>query len=183
MEKQVVLVKRDIKVITIPYGTKITLYAGSQVIVAQGFGGSYTVLTDQGMMVRVEAKDADAIGETPIVPQPTQSAPTGPFDEKLVWEQLKTVYDPEIPVNIVDLGLIYHCEAKPVPGDDQGKRVEIKMTMTAPGCGMGEVLKQDVERKISGLPGVREVSVEVVFDPPWDLSRMSESARLQLGLM
>lgn len=182
MEKQVVLVKRDIEVITIPYGTKMTLYAGSQVIVAQGFGGTYTVLTDQGTMVRVEPKDADAIGETAAAPQPTPAAASGPYDEKLVWEQLKTVYDPEIPVNIVDLGLVYECEAKPVPGEE-GRRVEIKMTMTAPGCGMGEVLKQDVERKVSGLPGVREVHVEVVFDPPWNLSRMSESARLQLGLM
>jgi probable FeS assembly SUF system protein SufT len=181
-EKQLVLVKRDIEVITIPYGTKMTLYAGSQVMVAQAFGGTYTVLTDQGTMVRVEAKDADAIGETASAPQPAAAAPSGPFDEKQVWDQLKTVYDPEIPVNIVDLGLIYQCEATPAAGGE-GKRLEIKMTMTAPGCGMGEVLKQDVERKLGGVPGVREVSVEVVFDPPWDMGRMSEAARLQLGLM
>jgi probable FeS assembly SUF system protein SufT len=181
-EKHFVLVKRDIEVITIPYGTKMTLYAGSQVMVAQAFGGTYTVLTDQGTMVRVESKDADAIGETAPAAPPSSSAASGVFDEKLVWEQLRTVYDPEIPVNIVDLGLIYQCEAKPATSGE-GKRLEIKMSMTAPGCGMGEVLKQDVERKLATLPGVREVSVEVVFEPPWDMSRMSEAARLQLGLM
>jgi probable FeS assembly SUF system protein SufT len=104
----------------------------------------------------------------------------GPFQEKMVWDQLKTVYDPEIPVNIVDLGLIYECK---ITSDDQGsKRLEVKMSMTAPGCGMGNVLKADVERKLRQLPEVKEVSVEVVFDPPWHPGLMSEAARLQVGL-
>ena len=105
----------------------------------------------------------------------------GPFDEQRVWEQLKTVFDPEIPVNLVELGLIYRCEA--VPLAEGGHRVEIDMSMTAPGCGMGDVLKEGVRRKIQGLPGVQEVRVEVVWDPPWDPSRMSDAARLQLGWM
>ncbi|TMA36757.1 MAG: DUF59 domain-containing protein, partial [Deltaproteobacteria bacterium] len=98
-----------------------------------------------------------------------------------VWEQLRTVFDPEIPVNLVDLGLIYRCEAVPLP--DGGQRVEIAMSMTAPGCGMGDVLKEDVRRKVQSVPGVREVQVEVVWDPPWDAGRMSDAAKLQLGWM
>ena len=183
MAGEVVLVRRDLEVITILYGTRMTLPAGSQVRVAQAFGGNYTVVTDQGVMVRVNAPDADAIGqfaETPAA-SPADSQASGPFEEKQVWEQLKAVYDPEIPVNIVDLGLVYRCEAKPLPSGAQ--RVEIAMTMTAPGCGMGEVLKQDVERRVGSVPGVGEVQVDVVFDPPWDMSRLSEAAKLQLGLM
>jgi probable FeS assembly SUF system protein SufT len=180
MPGEIVLVKRDIEVITIPYGTPMTLPAGSQVRVAQAFGGTYTVVTDQGNMVRVEARDADAIGETAAAPGAPGGTPAE-FSEKAVWDQLKTVYDPEIPVNIVDLGLVYQCDVAALP--DDRKKIDIKMTMTAPGCGMGEVLKQDVERKLGALAGVAEVRVEVVFDPPWDMSRLSDAAKLQLGLM
>jgi len=158
----------------------MSLPSGTQVRVAQAVGGNYTVVTDQGVMCRVDAQDADAIGETPLSAVPTAPDRNAPFDEKRVWEQLRTVYDPEIPVNIVDLGLVYECKAKPVA--DGGQRVEIKMTMTAPGCGMGEVLKRDVEQKVERVPGVREVCVEVVFEPQWNLGMMSEAARLQLGL-
>src|SRR5512146_1936502 len=168
MPGEIVLVKRDIDVITIPYGTRITLPAGSQIRVAQAFGGNYTVVTDQGTMVRIEAKDADAIGETAAASVIAGGTP-GEFSEKAIWDQLKTVYDPEIPVNIVDLGLVYQCDVAPLA--DARKKIDIKMTMTAPGCGMGDVLKQDVERKLGSLPGVGEVHVEVVFDPPWDMSR------------
>jgi probable FeS assembly SUF system protein SufT len=125
-------------------------------------------------------KDADALGLTP--PNGSQAAgsqDSRPFSEELVWEQLKTVYDPEIPVNIADLGLIYVCTALPVQGG--GHRIDIKMSMTAPGCGMGNVLKADVENKLARLPDVKEVHVEIVFDPPWGPDRMSEAARLQLG--
>jgi len=141
------------------------------------------VTTDERELLRIANKDADALrerpAETPVAPQAPASE--GEFDEQLVWEQLRTVFDPEIPVNLVDLGLIYHCQAVPLP--EGGRRVEIKMSMTAPGCGMGDVLKEDVRRKVQSVPGVREVDVEVVWDPPWDASRMSDAARLQLGWM
>jgi len=144
----------------------------------QFLGSSYTVASEYGMF-RIDVKDADALGLTP--PTPSQAPANGKreFSEQLVWDQLKTVYDPEIPVNIADLGLIYSCETKPL--DDGGRRIEIKMSMTAPGCGMGNVLKSDVEKKLASLPDVKEVNVEIVFDPPWNPSRMSEAARLQLG--
>ena len=128
--------------------------------------------------LRIADKDADALGER----APPQAPMTeGPFEEERVWEELRTVFDPEIPVNLVDLGLIYRCDAVPLP--DGSYRVEIAMSMTAPGCGMGDVLKEDVRRKVQGVPGVREVQVDVVWDPPWDASRMSDAARLQLGWM
>jgi len=111
---------------------------------------------------------------------PTKNtAPPGLFRDEMIWQQLKTVRDPEIPVNIVDLGLVYAAAA--VPAENGGKRVEVRMTLTAPGCAMSDVIKAEVERKLSSLPEVREVRVEVVFDPPWDKSRMSEAAKLQLG--
>jgi probable FeS assembly SUF system protein SufT len=144
----------------------------------QSLGGSYTVATEQGYMMRIEAKDADALGLASHQPQATEVEPAQ-FSEKLVWEQLKTVYDPEIPVNIVDLGLIYLCQITPVEG---GHKIEINMSMTAPGCGMGDVLKADIERKLSQVPDVKEVHATVVFDPPWHPGLMSEAAKLQLGL-
>jgi probable FeS assembly SUF system protein SufT len=144
----------------------------------QSRGDSYTVWTDYGQMYRVDGKDADALGLQPTSGT-SDSARPGEFSEQMVWDILKSVYDPEIPVNIVDLGLIYSCDFTDV--DDGGKRIDIKMSMTAPGCGMGNVLKADVESRLSRLPSVKQVDVEVVFDPPWDMSRMSEAARLQLG--
>ncbi len=132
----------------------------------------------------IEVPKAPAKPDAPERPGPAVEelrAIDGPFEEERVWEQLKTVFDPEIPVNVVDLGLIYRCEALPLPGG--GHRVEIDMSMTAPGCTMGDVLKDDVRRKVQGVPGVKEVEVQVVWDPPWDASRMSDAARLQLGWM
>jgi probable FeS assembly SUF system protein SufT len=152
------------------------LPAGTRVRITQTLGGSYTILTDHGHMFRINAKDADALGITNAHPT---SVPAAEFTEKLVWDQLKTVYDPEMPVNIVDLGLIYSCQVIDAPG---GRRIDVKMSMTAPGCGMGEVLRADVERKLRGLPSVSEVNVKVVLDPPWHPGLMSEAARLQLGL-
>jgi probable FeS assembly SUF system protein SufT len=175
-----VIVKRDIEVVTIPYGNKMPLLSGAQVRIAQSFGGTYTVVTDMGIMVRVDAADADAIGETSPAPVPQPTIIGGTFDEKAVWDVMRTVYDPEIPVNIVDLGLIYECKAEDV--SEGGKRVNIKMTMTAPGCGMGDILKGDVERKVASVSGVQEVHVDIVFEPPWSLDKMSEAARLQLGI-
>jgi len=169
---------RECDAIEIPSGAPAKLPAGAGVRVMQYLGSSYTIASDYGLF-RIDVKDADALGLTP--PTPAQAATPQPaeFSEKLVWDQLKTVYDPEIPVNIADLGLIYSCVAEPL--EQGGRRIDIKMAMTAPGCGMGNVLKADVEKKISGLPEVKEVNVEIVFDPPWNPSRMSEAARLQLG--
>lgn len=173
--EQIVLT-RDTDATQIPSGIPHRLTAGSTVRLMQALGGSYTVMSDMGYMVRVDAKDADALGKTPTVAE--AEAPQE-FSEKLVWDQLRTVYDPEIPVNVVDLGLIYDCQISPVV---EGNKVDIKMTMTAPGCGMADVLKADIQRKMSGLPSVKESTVEVVFEPPWNPSKMSEAARLQLGL-
>ncbi len=175
-----VIVKRDVDVITVPFGSKMTLPSGTQVRLTQAFGGAYTVVTDLGIMCRVDAPDADAIGQVDAAAAETAADPNAPYDEEQVWEQLRSVYDPEIPVNIVDLGLIYGLTSEELA--EGGRRVDIRMTMTAPGCGMGEVLKQDVERRVASVAGVRQVNVEIVFEPQWSLDKMSEAARLQLGL-
>ncbi len=170
---------RDVEVAAIPYGDRITLAAGTTVFVTQALGGSYTAMTDYGYLVRIEGKDADAIGETPTKPLSAEDA-AGRTTEQMAWDQLKTCYDPEIPINIVDLGLVYKCEVAPVEGGD---RVHVEFTLTAPGCGMGDFLRQDMQQKLLAIPGVKEADVEVVLDPPWDQSMMSDVARLQLGLM
>jgi probable FeS assembly SUF system protein SufT len=175
-----VALKRDCEVTMIPSGEQLTLAQGDTVVVTQALGGSFTVRTGMGYLVRVAAFDADALG---FEGAPEQAAPVaaGPFSLEKVIEQLKTVFDPEIPVNVVDLGLIYVCAAHPLA--DGGHRVEIKMSMTAPGCGMGDVLKADAWRKVQGLAGVSDVDIEIVWEPAWDQSRMSEGAQLQLGLL
>ena len=151
---------------------------GARVRIMQSLGGAYTIVDDRGYMLRIDATDADAMGLAPAA-EAMNPAVDEKFTEEMVWEQLKTVYDPEIPVNIVDLGLIYACTVADL--ETGGKKIEVKMSMTAPGCGMGNVLKADVEGKLARLPEVKEVSVEVVFDPPWNPSRMSEAAKLKLG--
>ncbi len=171
---------RDVEVAAIPYGDKITLTAGTTVNITQSLGGSYTVMTDHGYLVRVEGTDADAIGEEPTKPL-TAEGVTGRSTEELAWDQLKTVFDPEIPVNIVDLGLVYKCEVESL--EDGKEKVKVQFTLTAPGCGMGDFLREDVRGKLLAIPGVGTADVEVVLDPPWDHSMMSDGARLQLGLM
>jgi probable FeS assembly SUF system protein SufT len=174
--------KRECEAIEIPSGIRRVLSASSRVRISQFLGTSYTVVGDMGCMFRIDAKDADALGLTP--PAADEKTSDGVFAEPMVWAQLKTVYDPEIPVNIVDLGLIYSCEITSRQNTEQeqgGKKIDVKMSMTAPGCGMGNVLKADVEGKLARLPEVKEVHVEVVFDPPWSPDRMSEAAKLQLG--
>jgi probable FeS assembly SUF system protein SufT len=170
---------RDVEVAAIPYGDTLTLAAGTNVYITQALGGSYTAMTDHGYLVRIEGKDADAIGETPTAPVSAEDA-AGRSTKELAWEQLRSCYDPEIPVNIVDLGLVYKCETEPIEG---GEKVKVEFTLTAPGCGMGDFLRQDVEQKLLALPGVKEADVQVVLDPAWDQSMMSDAARLQLGLM
>ncbi len=168
---------RDTEVIEIPAGTHTTLPAGSPVSIMQSLGSSYTISGGQyGAMYRIDARDADALGLA--VPETPAAAEQKPFSEQLVWDELKTVFDPEIPVNVVDLGLIYECNIGDVEG---GHKLDVKMSMTAPGCGMGNVLKADVESKLKRLPDVKEVAVEIVFEPAWGPGRMSEAAKLQLG--
>jgi probable FeS assembly SUF system protein SufT len=178
-----IILKRDCEAVLIPAGTKITLQAGEPVTITQALGGSYTVVI-HGNMARIDARDADAIGQAPAAPATAETA-AAPVDsavtEEQVLEKLRTCYDPEIPVNIVDLGLVYDLQILPVPGG--GNRVEIKMTLTAPGCGMGPVLQQDVETKVSAIPGVKEAGVFLVWDPPWSRDMLSEAARLELGMM
>lgn len=172
---------RDVAAIQIPDGTRLLLAEGTRVIITQELGGSLTVMTERGAMYRIDERDGDALGKEPA----TTPEVEGPVDagalEDQVWSQMKKCYDPEIPVNIVDLGLIYDCRLE--DRDSGGRRVEIKMTLTAPGCGMGPVLAEDVRSRVQSLPGVEEVKIDVVFDPPWNPNMMTEVARLQLGFM
>jgi probable FeS assembly SUF system protein SufT len=172
---------RDVEAAVIPVGSKVTLQKGEQAYITQSLGGSYTVIVN-GNMFRIENKDADALGLQPEAKPAGSGAPvTQEQLEKEIWNQLRSCYDPEIPVNIVDLGLIYDCHLSPLGASSY--RVDVKMTLTAPGCGMGPMLAQDVQNRVLGLEGVDDVAVELVWDPPWNQAMMSEAARLQLGLM
>jgi probable FeS assembly SUF system protein SufT len=171
-------VKREVEATLIPSGVKVTLQVGSHVYVTQALGNSYTVYVN-GNLVRVAGKDGDALGLV-ILDQPDINQMQGSIEDK-IWIQLKTCFDPEIPVNIVDLGLVYECYVAPLGKQDV--RVDIKMTLTAVGCGMGPVLVGEVEEKIRQIQDVTDVKVDLVFDPPWDRSKMSEEAKLQLGLL
>jgi len=171
--------KRECEAIEIPSGIRRVLPLATRVRISQFLGTSYTVTSDMGCMFRIDAKDADAMGLASPAAAQAKAPSEEAFSEHMVWDQLKTVFDPEIPVNIVDLGLIYSCTI--TPHEEGGKKIDVNMSMTAPGCGMGSVLKADVESKLARLPEVKAVSVEVVFDPPWNPGRMSEAAKLQLG--
>lgn len=175
---------RDCEVTQIPMGNKMTLRKGMKVRVTQFLGGNYTLMTELGYLVRIEGKDADAIGKE-VEAAPQETAPQGAASkeeiEKAVWNQLRTCYDPEIPVNIVELGLIYDCQVTPHP--DGGYLVDIKMTLTAPGCGMGGPISSDAQSKIQRIPGVKQGRVELVWTPPWNPNKMSEAAKLQLGML
>lgn len=177
-----ITLKRNCEAVLIPAGTKVTLQAGEPVIITQALGGSFTVIIN-GNMARIAAADADALGQsTDPAPVAEKAAVTdAKVDEEQVMAQLRTCYDPEIPVNIVDLGLVYDLQINPLP--EGGNRVEIKMTLTAPGCGMGPILQQDVEQKVSSIPGVKETAVFLVWDPPWNRDMLSDAAKLQLGMM
>lgn len=171
---------RDCDVVAIPSGEPMTIEAGTEATITQSLGGSYTLITDRGFMVRISGRDVEAIGKEPVEIAQLEGEVTNEDLEKLVWDQLKTCYDPEIPVNIVDLGLVYLCEVTAV--GDGNFDVQVKMTLTAPGCGMGPVLASDVRGKVLALPRIRKADIDVVFDPVWDRSMMSEAARLQLGM-
>jgi probable FeS assembly SUF system protein SufT len=180
IDEQVIL-ERDCEATLIPFGNKITLKKGEEGHITQALGGSYTVMI-RGNLARIEGSDADAIGKIPEEqPWLEETNTDGRVNEKAVWEAMKTCYDPEIPVNVVDLGLIYSCEI--TDNEDDGSNIEVKMTLTAPGCGMGDMIATEVKQKIAGVPGSNIVTVELVWDPPWDRGMINEAARLQLGML
>ncbi len=171
---------RDVRAVIIPAGEELQLRAGTNGFITQSLGGSFTVYIE-GNLFRIAGSDADALGKEPVPPPEIPENATDKDIEAVIWQQLKTCYDPEIPVNIVDLGLIYRLDV--VPGENGQRSVSIDMTLTAPGCGMGEILVQDAQEKIVVIPTIADVRVELVFDPPWNQSMMSDEARLQTGLM
>jgi probable FeS assembly SUF system protein SufT len=170
---------RDCEVVMIPSGDRVTIPAGTVGYITQALGGSFTVFID-GNLFRIAGIDADAIGKEPVLPPSLPENATEDDIENLLWEQMKTVYDPEIPVNIVDLGLIYRCDMS--RGENDERVVSVAMTLTAPGCGMGDILVDDVRSKLELVPSVDRVEVELTFDPPWNHSMMSEVARLETGM-
>jgi probable FeS assembly SUF system protein SufT len=168
---------RDVEAIQIPSGLKVPLEKGLDFFVRQSLGGTITLETSKGLF-RIESKDVDAIGQT--VKDEKVSTTSGSVDEKAVYTQLRRVYDPEIPVNVVDLGLIYDCQITP---KDNLFEVVVKMTLTAPGCGMGPTIAEDARRRIMELEDVEDASVEIVWEPAWNQSMISDVGKMQLGLM
>ena len=176
---------RDTEAIQIPSGNKTTIPAGTQGVITQTLGGSYTIATYQGL-ARIAEKDLDALGierpqaETRGASQANGGTP-GEVKEDDVWNQLRQCYDPEIPVNIVDLGLVYDCQLQ--KSENGGTRVDVKMTLTAPGCGMGPAIAHDAQTKILSIDGVDEAEVQLVWDPPWNQNMISEAGRMKLGMI
>lgn len=177
-----VTLTRDVEAAVVPVGTKVTLLKGETAHITQSLGGSYTVIVN-GNMFRIDGANADALGfEVAARPIGTGAPRTREDVEKLAWDAMKTTYDPEIPVNIVDLGLIYDCHVEPLLKPDRYK-IGVKMTLTAPGCGMGPVLTQEVQNKMLSIEEVDEANVELVWEPQWNQGMMTEAAKLQLGLL
>ncbi len=175
-----IIFNRETEVIQIPDGTPLQVPEGTTGWVMQVLGGNFTVRLDTGHLIRLNGEHAEAIGkEIPAEAVAPAEEEGAEFSEETIWNRLKTIYDPEIPVNVVELGLIYGVEVMDL--EDGAKRVEVIMTLTAPGCGMGQVLKDDVEHKVETIPGVQEALVDLVFDPPWTPEKMSEAAQLELG--
>jgi probable FeS assembly SUF system protein SufT len=175
-----ITIHHDVEAVMVPAGVAVTLRAGKTGFITQALGGSFTVYVE-GNLFRIAGRNADALGKE--VSTQLELPPNATDDDvkQMVWEQMKSCYDPEIPVNIVELGLIYECDISPAA---HGMRTaQIKMTLTAPGCGMGEVLVQDVKEKVEMVPTIERADVELVFDPPWSRDMMSEAARLQTGMM
>jgi probable FeS assembly SUF system protein SufT len=183
-----ILLKRGVEASVVPNGTKVALHEGQEAYITQSLGGTFTVVV-QGNMFRIEGKDADALGLEVLKPKglAAATAPGAPISkedlEKQIWDTMRTCYDPEIPVNVVDLGLIYDCHIEPIADKQNGYRVNVKMTLTAPGCGMGPTLQADVQSKLLSLEGVDEANVELVWEPQWNQGMLTEAAKLQLGLM
>ena len=172
--------ERDCEAVLVPQGESVTLPAGSVGYITQALGGSWTVFVE-GNLFRIAGKDGDAIGKEPPEPLALADGADDAAVEQLVWKQLRTCFDPEIPINVVDLGLVYEAALRRL--DDGNRAVDVKMTLTAPGCGMGEILVEDVRSKLELIPTIAEADVELVFDPPWNQSMMSEAARLETGMM
>jgi probable FeS assembly SUF system protein SufT len=175
-----VTLERDVSAVIIPAGEELLLRQGTSGFITQSLGGSFTVYIE-GNLFRIAGSDADALGKEPTPPPAVPENPTDADIEAVIWDQLRTCYDPEIPVNIVDLGLIYRCDVSQRPNGERS--IDVDMTLTAPGCGMGEILVQDAQEKIAIIPTVADVRVQLVFDPPWNQTMMSDEARLQTGLM
>ena len=182
-ENKPIILNRDCDAILIPVGTPLNLSEGTAVLVTQALGGSYTVNVN-GNLARVDAKNADALGfdveNSTVTDTKKEIIGDGTVNEQSVWDQLKTCYDPEIPINIVELGLIYQCDITPLGAD--GSQIDITMTLTSPGCGMGDYLADDIRSKILALPNVAKVNVGVTFEPPWSYDMMSEAAKLETGM-
>ena len=179
-ESELITIKRDCKAILIPSGDPIKLITGTHVRITQALGGDYTLFVN-GNLVKISGADADAIGKVRKEEKSDFQIDSGePVQEEQVWAQLRTVYDPEIPVNIVELGLIYDLQ---INNKKEGSYIKVKMTLTAPGCGMGPAIAMDAEMKIRNIPSVKDVLVEIVWEPLWDRDMMSEEARLELGMM
>lgn len=176
---QEIILKRDCDAIQIPSGTILVLPAGTQVIVTQALGGTFTVATPGGL-ARIDQKDADALGIDASIVTPDKTTPEGTLEEA-VWNQLKTVFDPEIPVNVVDLGLIYDCTL--VTTENGQTKAEVKMTLTAPGCGMGPTIAADARSKMLTIEGIDEAEVELVWEPAWNQNMISEAGRMKLGMV
>ena len=174
------VIQREVDAVMVPSGHAIKLQPGLAGFISQALGGSFTLYIE-GNLYRLAGADADAIGHEPVLAPQLPPNATEEDVRALAWQQMKTCYDPEIPINIVDLGLIYECDVS--ANEDGSRSVEVKMTLTAPGCGMGDVLVQDVREKIEQIPTVREAKVELVFDPPWNRQMMSPAAQLQTGMM
>jgi probable FeS assembly SUF system protein SufT len=178
-ENEPVTVQRDVKAVIVPAGVEVNLKTGQSGFITQALGGSFTLYIE-GNLFRIAGENADAIGKEVVK---TPELPPNATEEDvraLCWEQMRSCYDPEIPINIVDLGLIYECNVQ--PNDDGTRTAVVRMTLTAPGCGMGEILVQDVKEKLLAIPTVKTADVELTFDPPWDQSMMTEAARLQTGM-
>ena len=178
-EHEPVTLTRDVEAIMVPAGIPVTLRADKTGFITQALGGSFTVYIE-GNLFRIAGNDADALGKEVVDGPELPPDATDDDVRELVWEQMRTCYDPEIPINIVELGLVYSCE---VTSEPDGRVAKITMTLTAPGCGMGEVLVRDVKDKVEMIPTIKRADVELVFDPPWNQSMMSEAARLQTGMM
>lgn len=175
-----IVFERDCNAVMVPQGQTVSLPAGQNGYITQALGGSFTVFVD-GNLFRIDGKDADAIGKEPPMPIELAADAGDEEVEKLVWQQLRTCFDPEIPVNIVDLGLVYECVIEKMENGE--RKVKVAMTLTAPGCGMGDILVDDVRSKVEAIPTVSEADVELTFDPPWNHSMMSDVAKLETGMM
>jgi probable FeS assembly SUF system protein SufT len=178
-ENEPFVVNREVRAVLVPAGAEVKFKPGQAGYITQALGGSFTVYVE-GNLFRIAGEDAEAIGKEAVKPPELPPNATEEDVRKLAWDQMRSCYDPEIPINIVDLGLVYECNV--TPNEDGTRTVEVQITLTAPGCGMGDILVDDVRDKIGRIPTVREARVSLTFDPPWNQSMMSEAARLQTGM-